>query len=105
LTAFEANVVYTILTDSAGVAEASVSARTVTADSAFGTKLVGRTVGALLSAFLTDVGTVGTAPAASYAYIIYTVFTDRTAIAEIIISAHAVTAGSAFGAQLVESAV
>ena len=88
------------------IAKMTFAACTFAAYAAVGTKLIGGAVRALFATFLAyHVNAVGASRAASHADVVNAVFADQTVIAEIIIAAHAVTAGSAFGAQLVESAV
>lgn len=105
LTAAKADVIHTVFTNRAGIAEIAVAAGAIAAGAAFRTKLVSSAVGAFFAAIFTYVGTVGAACTAARANSIHAEFTERAGIAEVIITAYTVTAGAAFRAQLIRRTV
>ena len=96
----------TVLAKLAIVAEVTLAAGTVTADTAFGAQLIEGAVGTFFAAFLAyHVDTVGAALTAAHADIIHAEFTDTAVVTEVIFAADTVTAGAASGTQFIRRAV
>ena len=99
LTAAYADKIHAVFTNTAVVAEVVFTAYTVTADTAFGTKLVRRTVGALFVALLTDcLGTL-VASVSANAKILYAI--DAFVTLGAVVTSDAVKAALALVAELI----